>query len=75
MPGAVRWGFLILQIFFVMFFTLSDTRLKLVTLFSRIFFNLEGRDRGRRRQRISGRLPTEHGARHGAQSHDPEIMT
>ena len=32
------------------------------------------RGRGRGKERISGRLPPEHGAPHGARSHHPEIM-
>jgi len=34
-----------------------------------------GRGRGRKRERISSICPTERGAQHRAQSHDPEIIT
>ena len=35
----------------------------------------EGAGRGRGRKRISSRLHTQHGAQHGAWTHNPEIMT
>jgi len=59
MPGAVRWGFLILQILFVMFFTLSDTRLKLVTLFKKrfYFFTWWGRAEGEGESESQGDSP------------------
>jgi len=40
-----------------------------------VFFLKRGRGRRRGRERISSRLHAEYGARHGAGSHNLEIMT
>jgi len=56
-------------------FFLSFSFLTFIYLFTERKCAEWGGVKGEERERISGRLPDEHGARCRAQSHDPEIMT
>ena len=54
-------------------------RSRLLTFFNKIFYFLildreHEQEAWQRERESSTRLPAEHGAQHGAQSHDPEVM-